>query len=55
MISTGMALLILVLVFGGVAGVLLYALMVISHEQDHEARKMERSINPLSEVTITRF
>jgi uncharacterized membrane protein required for colicin V production len=55
MISTSFALLILGLVFGGVAGVLLVALMVISHEQDHQARKMEKSLHPFSEVTVTRF
>jgi hypothetical protein len=54
MIPLGLSLLILLAVFGVIGLVLLFALMKISHEQDHRARKQEKSLDPFSDVTITR-
>jgi hypothetical protein len=54
MIPMGLALLILLAVFGLIGVVLLFALMKISHEQDHQARTHEKSLDPFSDVSITR-
>jgi hypothetical protein len=54
MIPLGLALLILLAVFGLIGVVLLFALMKISHEQDHQARTHEKSLDPFSDVSITR-
>jgi type II secretory pathway pseudopilin PulG len=49
-----LALLILLAVFGLIAAVLLFALMKVSHDQDRQARKHEKSLDPFSDVSITR-
>jgi hypothetical protein len=54
MIPGGFAILVLVFVLGGLGGVLLIALMRMSHRQDHQARRQEKALDPFSEVTVTR-
>ena len=54
MIPINLALLILLAVFGLIGLILLFALMKISHEQDHQARSHEKSLDPFSDVSITR-
>lgn len=49
-----LALLILLVAFGLLGLVLLFALMKMSHGQDHQARKQEKSLDPFSDVSITR-
>lgn len=49
-----LALLTLLVAFGLLGLVLLFALMKMSHDQDHQARKQEKSLAPFSEVSITR-
>ncbi len=53
MIPDKFAVLALVVVLAGLGGVLLVALMTMSHRQDHEARKQEKALDPYSDVTIT--
>jgi hypothetical protein len=54
MIPVGLALLILLAVFGLIGAVLLFAMMKVSHDQDHQARKQEKALDPFSDVSITR-
>ena len=54
MIPAAVAILALGFVLGGLAGVLLVALMKMSHRQDHDARRQEKALDPFSDVSVTR-
>jgi beta-lactamase regulating signal transducer with metallopeptidase domain len=54
MVPEGFALLILGLIGCALGLVLLVALMKMSHRQDHEARRQEKKLDPLSDVSVTK-
>jgi hypothetical protein len=54
MIPYGYVLLVMVVVGVAIGVVTFIALMKVSHDRDHQARKLKRSLDPFSDVTVTR-